>query len=116
MAKHNQIGSLGEDIACTYFERAGFEIVERNYRKKWGEIDIVARETGQKGEILHFIEVKTVTREIGDDISCVTLGPAPEENVHKNKVDRLKRAIQTYLAERRVSYETYWEFSILLFL
>jgi Holliday junction resolvase-like predicted endonuclease len=37
----------------------------------------------------------------------------PEENVHSNKVKRLSRAIQSYLAEKHVSPETEWEFSII---
>ncbi len=53
------IGDLGEGISCNYLKNKGFSIVERNYWKPWGEIDIIAQENG----ILHFVEVKTVTRE-----------------------------------------------------
>jgi len=112
MATHNKVGVLGEDIACRYLGQNGLEMVARNYARKWGEIDIVARETHLGAEILHFIEVKTVTREIGEDISRVTFGSMPEENVHEKKIGRLKRAIQTYLMENRISHETQWEFSI----
>ena len=59
MAKHLEIGRLGEDIACRFLKEKGFKVVERNYWKKWGEIDIVAEKEG----VLRFIEVKTVTRE-----------------------------------------------------
>jgi len=115
MAQHNKTGSLGEDIAARYLEEGGLEIIERNYRKKWGELDIVARETSFSTEKLHFIEVKTVSREITsqDDISRVTNDFKPEEMVHSGKVERLKRAIQTYLTDRRVSREIPWEFSII---
>ena len=51
------IGRLGEDIAAKYLESKGFSIVGLNYRKKYGEIDIIA----QKSKITHFIEVKSVT-------------------------------------------------------
>ncbi len=49
------IGRTGEDLAVCYLENLGYTIVERNYRKRIGEIDIIARD----GECLVFIEVKT---------------------------------------------------------
>ena len=114
MAKHNTVGSIGEDIAAKYLENKGFEIIERNYRKKCGELDIVARETSWNRETLHFVEVKTVSREISStDISRETSDFSPEEMVHGNKVNRLKRAMQTYLLERNVPRETEWEFSVI---
>ncbi len=117
MAEHNKTGSLGEDIASRYLEKNGFEIVESNYSKKWGEIDIIASFQAKsiEREKLHFIEVKTVTREISskESISRVTSDFSPEEMVHPDKVSRLKRAIQTYLADRHVPRETEWEFSVI---
>lgn len=53
------IGDLGEGVVCNYLKNKGFCVIQRNYWKPWGEIDIIAK----KGNILHFIEVKTVTRE-----------------------------------------------------
>jgi len=90
------IGDLGEGIACRYLESHDFSVLERNYLKKWGEIDIVA----EKGDVLHFVEVKSVSREPYEWFSRQTL--RPEENMHKNKIKRLHRAIQTYLIERKV--------------
>jgi len=80
------IGNIGENIACTFLVKHGFNIVQRNYLRKWGEIDIIAK----KNNILHFIEVKTVSHETGF---------RPEENVHQWKVERLKKAIRTYFME-----------------
>ena len=37
-----KIGQLGEDIACKFLMKHEFSILERNYTKKWGEIDIIA--------------------------------------------------------------------------
>jgi len=51
--KHISIGRLGEDIATGYLKNRGFHIITRNYRKKWGEIDIIAK----KDNVLHFVEV-----------------------------------------------------------
>ena len=44
--KHNQnIGKIGEDTACKFLMKHGYQILTRNYWKKWGEIDIVAKKT-----------------------------------------------------------------------
>src|SRR3989344_2519447 len=61
-----KIGRLGEDIAVKYLENKGFLVIERNYLKKCGEIDVIAKKAG----ITHFIEVKSVTREnLGRNVS-----------------------------------------------
>jgi putative endonuclease len=49
------LGQLGEQLAAEHLLRRGFEIVERNYRTRWGELDIVAFD----GRTLAFCEVKT---------------------------------------------------------
>ncbi len=49
------IGQWGEDVACRYLSRKKYRIIEKNYRLKTGEIDIIA----QKDEYIVFIEVKT---------------------------------------------------------
>lgn len=49
------VGNYGEHLACQYLKRQGYKILERNYRIRGGEIDIVAKE----GDALVFIEVKT---------------------------------------------------------
>jgi len=53
-----QIGVRGEDPACVELERQGMQILERNWRCRLGEIDIVATETGAAGVTLVFCEVK----------------------------------------------------------
>jgi putative endonuclease len=102
MAQTNKqkVGQIGEDVACMFLEKHGYNIIDRNYRKKWGEIDIIAK----KDEILHFVEVKSVSHETEYN---------PEENVHPWKMKRLYRAIQTYLLEKDVSDETEWRLDIL---
>ena len=101
-----KIGDLGEKIAGEWLEKKSFEILEKNYLKKWGEIDIIAI----KKEILHFVEVKTVKR----DLSVIRETKntfRPEENVHKDKLRRLKRTIMTYIAERNLENRI-WEFDV----
>ena len=107
------IGSLGEDIACKFLKDKGFEIVARNYRKKFGEIDVVAK----KAKRLHFVEVKTVSRENLREVIPETAGVPvdsfrPEDNVHPWKLKRLSRAIKVYLAEKKLGDETYWQFNV----
>jgi putative endonuclease len=98
MARHNEIGRIGEDIATKFLLQKGMVILERNYLRKWGEIDIVARGTTQS---IHFIEVKSVSYETKSDLEWAVPYETynPEENVHRDKQERLKRAIQTWLHE-----------------
>ncbi len=101
---HLKTGQIGEDIVVKHLVKQKFKILERNYRKKWGEIGIVA----EKNKIIHFIEVKTVSYEtLSDQTEKYYNQYQPEENVHFFKRKRLGRAIQTYLAEKTVSYETF---------
>jgi putative endonuclease len=51
----HQLGRLGEQLAAEHLVRRGFGIVERNYRTRWGELDIIAFD----GTTLAFCEVKT---------------------------------------------------------
>ncbi len=102
MARHNEIGKIGEEITCKWLLEKDFKIIEQNYNKKCGEIDIVARETNGK---VHFIEVKTVSyetkRDLLDAVSRKTW--RPEENVHAQKQKRLSRTILIWLNERKYS-------------
>lgn len=104
-----KLGDIGENIACEFLKKRGFEIIERNYSKKWGEIDIITK----KGNLIRFIEVKTV--------SCVTLDESalrlrsgqdyrPEDNMHPWKLKRLARAMQTYLLDRKLDCD--WQLDL----
>lgn len=110
MARHNEIGKIGEDIASEWLKNRGFEIIERNYLRKWGEIDIVARGTSGK---THFVEVKTVSYETRQDLDrAVSHGTwRPEENVHSDKQNRMKRAIETWILENEWVGE--WQIDVL---
>ena len=112
MLNKQKIGIIGENIACRFLEnKHDFKIIKRNYRKKWGEIDIVA----EKNNVLHFVEVKTVSCETDFDIEK---SKNPEENIHAWKLKRLSRTIQSYLLEHSDGVED-WQFdtiAIFLFL
>lgn len=106
-----KLGQIGEDSACKWLEKEGYKVVERNYLKKWGEIDIVAAKAGK----IHFIEVKSVSREIIEGgVTHVTSGDSyrAEDNMHSWKLQRLGRAVQSYLLDRNVSDETEWQFDV----
>jgi putative endonuclease len=85
-------GRRGEDLAVAELRRRGYRIVERNYRCKSGEIDIVASE----GRALVFVEVRT--RADGSRGSAV-------ETVTAAKQRRVARAAAAYLAERGPTFD-----------
>lgn len=92
----NEVGIIGENIATMFLMKQGFSIQERNYWKKWGEIDIVC----QKDRKTHFVEVKSVSCENLDTVFSNVDAYRPEENVHKYKLARLYRTIESYLMEK----------------
>lgn len=105
-----KIGQIGEDLACKYLEKNDYKIIERNYLRKWGEIDIVTK----KGNTIHFIEVKSVSR----DLSSVThVTPKEndayraEDNMHPWKLKRLSRVVQSYLLEKDLD-DADWQFDL----
>ena len=83
------LGELGEQLATEHLERQGYVIVERNYRTRWGELDIIALDGG----VLAFCEVKT--RRVGGRAG------APFEAVGQGKQAQVRRMAGRWLAERR---------------
>lgn len=81
-------GKYGEDLACRYLLKLGYKIIERNFRIKGGEIDIVALD----GETLVYVEVKTRT--------SYRFG-RPEESITYYKLKFLERAAKFYRANRK---------------
>jgi putative endonuclease len=111
--KKNQVGAWGEEIAVNYLKRKGMEILSVNYLKKWGEIDIVSRETVNNNQIIRFVEVKTVSYETKADLNRSVLRGTwrPEENVHFHKIQRLNRAIESWIMDN--NYDGEWEIDVL---
>ncbi len=85
----HDLGSAGEQLAAEHLERLGYRILERNYRTRWGELDIVAFD----GRTLAFCEVK----------SRRTRGRAgsPLEAVSAAKQTQVRRMAGRWLVERR---------------
>lgn len=64
-----EVGLCGEDIAVRYLEAQGFSVVSRNFRSRFGEIDVIAKD----GDTIVFIEVKTRrSRRFGKAIEQIT--------------------------------------------
>lgn len=93
-----KLGDFGESIALKFLMKRGFSLVERNYLRPWGEIDLIVK----RGDEYHFVEVKsTVTYETGSKmVNHETM--RPEENIHPHKLERMNKAIQTYSVENRI--------------
>lgn len=78
------LGALAEDVAVAYLLKRRYDILERNYRTRWGEIDIIARD----GATLVFIEVKARKGNV-----C----GLPQEAVGRQKQFKIIRMAQQYM-------------------
>jgi putative endonuclease len=84
----HHLGQRGEQLAAEHLERRGFAVLERNYRTRWGELDIVAFD----GRTLAFCEVKT--RRIAH------AGAAPLDAVRAHKRSQVRKMAGQWLNER----------------
>lgn len=83
---HLKLGKSGEDMACEYLVNNRWKIIDRNFRRKFGELDIIAKE---KSGILVFVEVKTMT---GNNDYLLK----PEDQMTKSKIGKFKKIAQYY--------------------
>ena len=84
------VGNAGEDLACRYLEKQGYQILERNkHYSRFCEIDIIAK---HKNTTV-FVEVKTRKTD--------TFG-TPSEAITKTKYENLRKGVQFYLSENKV--------------
>ena len=88
MEDRKLLGKLGEDLAAAMLYAEGFSILDRNFRSRYGEIDIVCRKSG----VIWFTEVKTRT--------CEAFGE-PEEAVNGLKQYRMRKTAEYYLLKNR---------------
>lgn len=91
----SNVGKIGENIFVKYLKNKGYEIIDRNYRQKYGEIDVIAKKDG----VLHFFEVKA-----GEAFSHEN-DIQPEENITPHKKHQLRKIIQTYIFDRKIAEE-----------
>ncbi len=101
-SKKRKFGDAGERIAEKYLKDKGYIIVEKNYLKPWGEIDLVAKKQGS----LIFCEVKT------RDAKHVQHYLA-ESSVNRLKIKKLQKICETYLMEHRLPYSQKWQIDVL---
>ena len=95
---HNQrIGKWGEDIATEYLTQKGYELVARNIRTPYGEIDIIAKQ----GDITILVEVKTRTSN--------KMG-LPEESITPRKREHMLAAADHYAAENEIDH---WQIDVI---
>ena len=96
--KHNQtIGQWGEETAAKYLRDRGYEIIARNARTPYGEIDIVTKQ----GDIRIFIEVKTLTS---------SKNFFPEQNVTAWKREHMVACAEHYAAENGIDH---WQIDVI---
>lgn len=93
-------GNRGEDLAAEYLRGKGYAIVARNWRCRLGELDIVA----EVDNVLVFVEVRT--RRAATSETAL-------ESVTKRKVERLLKAVYTYLDETPSAADKNWRVDII---
>ena len=98
-----EVGVLGENVATTYLIRHGFSIRDRNFSRKTGELDIVA----EKGNTLHFVEVKTNMVDEFPDEKYQGDTYDPSLNLHEAKIRKVARTGEWYVLER--GWEDEWQ-------
>ena len=102
MAKHNELGKQGEDLAVQYITDKGYEILERNWRNIHKEIDIIAKD----GETLVIVEVKTRQNDDHGE---------PDLAVTKRKKRMLIAAANAYLFKTQMDIETRFDIVSIVF-
>jgi putative endonuclease len=85
----HHLGRTGEDLALAHLQRLGYELVARNHRTRWGEIDLIVHD----GSVLVFAEVKTRRASAS--------GRGPWEALHERKRTQVRRMAAAYLADVR---------------
>ncbi|MCV6630264.1 MAG: YraN family protein [Flavobacteriaceae bacterium] len=101
MAKHNEFGAYGEELAVRYLQDKGYQILARNYRYLKAEIDVIAL----KEELLVVVEVKTRR------IDTVVM---PHESVRKKKIQLLSQAINAYVEQRNMNNEIRFDLIVVI--
>lgn len=92
MYLRHELGSNGEDEACDFLKNLGYKIIEKNYRCKIGEIDIVAKD----GDEIVFVEVKTRSQKMFGN---------PVEAVNEQKKNHIYRTAEFYVMKNKFENE-----------
>ena len=95
-----ELGYFGQKLALEFLEKKGYILLDENYIKPWGEIDVIC----SKDNVIVFVEVKTNKKEMP--------GFEPESRVNKNKLAKMIRAARTYLLYRKYPDNQEWRIDI----
>jgi putative endonuclease len=101
MADHNELGKIGEQIALDFLIEKGYKILDRNFRFKHLEIDIVAEHAG----LLKVIEVKTRQSDYLTD---------PRELVSKSKQKGIIKTANHFIHEKEIDLETQFDLIVII--
>jgi len=103
------LGKFGEDLACEYLVKKGYKIIERNFRRPWGELDIIAK---APDKTLVFVEVKTLRQSSGQ---APEKQLSPEDQLTKSKLQKLKRAACLYAGhnEKLIKDNKGWQIDLI---
>ena len=96
---NQELGQRGEDLAAEFCHKNKFKIVARNYRCRFGEIDIIA----WQDSVLHFIEVKHRTRDLIPGRFAV----------NKGKQKRIRSTAQYYLTQHNLTNQCLTSFDVI---
>ncbi len=97
MKRNQHVGKWGEDAATEYLIQRGLEILARNARTPYGEIDIVAKQ----GDVTIFVEVKTLR---------LSRNFFPEQNVTARKREHMLATAEYYAAEHEIDH---WQIDVI---
>ena len=103
-SQRQKVGQAGEDIACDYLKKKGFQILNRNFRTKWGELDIVALSK----KTLVFVEVKTLQKTLDRPSEFL-----PEDEITPHKANQLRTMSQIYLSANKLPQDTACQIDII---
>lgn len=101
MATHNELGKIGEDLAVEFLEKKGYKILERNWRFKKAEVDIITL----KKDVLAIIEVKTRSSNYFGN---------PQDFVNPKKIQLLVEAINQYVTTKDLDVEVRFDIVAIL--
>lgn len=88
---HIKTGKAGESLAENFLKKLGYSIITKNYRKPWGEIDIIAK---SPNKTLTFVEVKTIISLNNNPAILAKL--SPEDNLSQEKLFKLKKICEEF--------------------
>lgn len=95
-----EIGFVAEGYAAQSLEKRGYRILDYNFRRPWGEIDVIAEKDG----VIVFVEVKANSRRQD--------GFDPELRADWRKMQKVVRTARTYLAEKRYPPDQEWQIDV----